>query len=66
MVPRDINNAYAKFGGTNIEYYGIFRSGLFFALPQSLLVAQKPDLATERECQLTMARAAKISIFSSY
>ena len=22
------NNAYAKFGGTNKEYYGIFRSGL--------------------------------------
>ena len=23
------NNAYAKFGGTNKEYYGIFRSGLY-------------------------------------
>ena len=23
------NNAYAKLGGTNKEYYGIFRSGLF-------------------------------------
>ena len=22
------NNAYAKFGGTNREYYGIFRNGL--------------------------------------
>ena len=22
------NNAYAKFGGTNKEYYGIFRTGL--------------------------------------
>ena len=30
MVPREYkNNAYAKFGGTNKEYYGIFRSGLF-------------------------------------
>ena len=29
MVPREYkNNAYAKFGGTNKEYYGIFRSGL--------------------------------------
>ena len=29
MVPRkNKNNAYAKFGGTNKEYYGIFRSGL--------------------------------------
>ena len=34
MVPRDNkNNGYAKFGGTNKEYYGIFRSGLLpFAL----------------------------------
>ena len=23
------NNAYANFGGTNKEYYGIFRSGLY-------------------------------------
>ena len=30
MVPRENkSNAYAKFGGTNKEYYGIFRSGLF-------------------------------------
>ena len=30
MVPRENqNNAYAKFGGTNKEYYGIFESGLF-------------------------------------
>ena len=30
MVPRENkNNAYAKFGGTNKEYYGISRSGLF-------------------------------------
>ena len=30
MVPRENkNNAYAKFGGTDKEYYGIFRSGLF-------------------------------------
>ena len=29
MVPRENkNNAYAKFGGTNKEYYGIFRTGL--------------------------------------
>ena len=28
MVPRENkNNAYAKFGGTNKEYYGIFRNG---------------------------------------
>ena len=30
MIPRENkNNAYAKFGGTNKEYYGIFRTGLF-------------------------------------
>ena len=30
MVPRENkNNAYAKFGGTNKEYYGIFRNGLY-------------------------------------
>ena len=29
MVPKENkNNAYAKFGGTNEEYYGIFRNGL--------------------------------------
>ena len=29
MVPRENqNNAYAKFGETNKEYYGIFESGL--------------------------------------
>ena len=29
MVPRENkNNAYAKFGGTNKEYYGIFQTGL--------------------------------------
>ena len=31
MVPRENkNNAYVKFGGTNKEYYGIFRNGLQF------------------------------------
>ena len=30
MVSRENkNNAYAKFGRTNKEYYGIFRSGLY-------------------------------------
>ena len=33
MVPRENkNNAYAKFGGTNKEYYGIFQSGLLIQL----------------------------------
>ena len=30
MVPRENkSNAFAKFGGTNKEYYGIFRNGLY-------------------------------------
>ena len=30
MVPRENkDNAYAKFGGTNKEYYDIFRNGLY-------------------------------------
>ena len=30
VVPRENkDNAYAKFGGTNKEYYGMFRNGLF-------------------------------------
>ena len=30
MVPRENkNNAFARFGGTDKEYYGIFQSGLF-------------------------------------
>ena len=33
MVPRENeNNTYAKFGGTNKEYYGIFRNGLLTSL----------------------------------
>ena len=32
MVPRkNKSNAFAKFGGTNKEYYGLFQSGLFKA-----------------------------------
>ena len=37
LFPRETgSNAYAKFGGTNKEYYGIFRSGLlaYFAFSQ--------------------------------
>ena len=33
MVQRENkSNAYAKFGGTNKEYYGTFQSGLFLLL----------------------------------
>ena len=41
MVPRENkNNAYAKFGGTKKEYYGIFRTGLFFWNSGCLTAAQ--------------------------
>ena len=36
MVPRESkNNGYAKFGGTNKEYYGIFRNGLYTRLGEA-------------------------------
>ena len=36
MLPREKkNNAYAKFWGTNKEYYGILRTGLFVILRQT-------------------------------
>ena len=39
MVPRENkNNAYSKFGETNKEYYGIFRSGLFRLRPGGWLL----------------------------
>ena len=42
MVPRENkNNAYAKFGGTNKEYYGIFRSGLLIRLAREIPVILK-------------------------
>ena len=35
MVPRENKkNTYAKFEGTNEDYYGIFRNGLFFTLEE--------------------------------
>ena len=39
MVRRENkNNAYAKFGGTNKEYYGIFRTGLFETCARHFLI----------------------------
>ena len=38
MVPTENkNNAYAKFGGTNKEYYSIFRNGQIFTLPYTIV-----------------------------
>ena len=45
-VPRETaNNAYAKFGGTNKEYYGIFRSGLFIILLSLCKLAYQASLS---------------------
>ena len=39
MVPRENkNNAYAKSGGTNKEYYGILRNGLLLVDEQKELI----------------------------
>ena len=39
MVPRENkNNAYAKFGGTNKQYYRIFRNGLYNLIPRLQIV----------------------------
>ena len=44
-VPRENkNNAYAKFGGTNKEYYGIFRSSLWQLLQKSTPVVRRKVL----------------------
>ena len=37
LLRENKNNAYAKFGGTNKECYGIFRSGLLYLVQQHLL-----------------------------
>ena len=44
MVPRENkNNDYAKFGGTNKEYYGIFRTGLLFmSLEHKIHILSQP------------------------
>ena len=43
MVPRENkNNAYAKFGGINKEYYGIFRNGQLFSSFRPLIKCANP------------------------
>ena len=54
MVPRENkNHAYAKFGGTNKEYYGIFRSGLLATHDQIsfLLMWHKANASTRKRKQ---------------
>ena len=48
MVPRENkNNVYAKFGGTNKEYYGIFRSGLLHGFFSPFPRLENPSLVSE-------------------
>ena len=68
VVPRENkNNAHAKFGGTNKEYYGIFRSGLLWVLKFSGVVKTIAYIAStparerggtlcERGCKLFTGR----------
>ena len=44
MVPRENkNNAYAKFEGTNEDYYSIFRSDLFFTFEEGSKKSMRID-----------------------
>ena len=43
MVPRENkSNPYAKFGGTNKEHYGIFRSGLLATFKNTIILLVPP------------------------
>jgi len=56
MVPKENeNNAYAKFGGTDKKYYGIFRSGLCYSYGQK---AQKKQRAKWPNSFINIAGAA--------
>ena len=53
MVPRENkNNAYAKFGGANKEYYGILRNGQLSCSKHGLR-----SHTWELSCKLPLARA---------
>ena len=47
MIPRENkNNAYAKFWGTNKEYFGIFRTGL----PSRTKIVKVPEVERDIHC----------------
>ena len=62
MVPRENkNNAYAKFGGTNKDYYGILRSGLCLIVPlfvdgDSVILGKNPSAALQKSNRCTTFR----------
>ena len=64
MVPRENkNNAYAKFGGTNKDYYGIFRTGLSVSVVQYAATNKNRDfllslfpVTTESSLGISLAR----------
>ena len=63
MVPRENkNNAYAKFGGTNKEYYGIFRNGLLIACSVGLFLL----VVTCSVCPLQDIKEARKGFFGCY
>ena len=51
MVPRENKKkAYAKFGGTNKEYYGIFRTGLWMVYERDIFSAKNGSCKGKRSC----------------
>ena len=54
MVPRENkNNAYAKFGGTNKEYYGILPNGLSNHANKCLRFRTGLERDHTNDCQMT-------------
>ena len=52
MVPRENkNNHYAKFGGTNKEYYGIFRTGLYSDIMRFTLLHNRHHKVSQKKSQ---------------
>ena len=67
MVRRENkNNAYAKFGGTNKEYYGIFRTGLFAAYASFPWKLNRYSYGVQFGINCTSLDQSKLSNFFEY
>ena len=61
MVPREKkDNAYTKFGGTNKEYNGIFRNGLFSL---HLCLVARPLNESEAGVHLLLIETSLLMLF---
>ena len=66
-VPRENeNNAYAKFGGTNKEYYGIFRSGLLVRKWNSQSWEQQTEMSFAARSQSKLPWGSGVRCLTSY